>query len=327
MAPARSTPKRIVLSALVVIGLPTPGPAAAQTYPDRPIKLIVPFPPGGPTDYMARLVTQYLSAHLGQMMLDNRPGAGGTIATKAVANADPDGYTLLYGSSATLGIAPALYKNVEYDPINSFAPIAMVSRVPFVLGIAASVPANTLSEFIAYAKAHPGKLNFGAAMGTPPHLIGELFKLTTGTDILYVPYKGAAQAMTDLLAGQMQMTIEGATTLLPHIQSGKVRPLAVMTPQRIPAFPDVPTMIESGYSGFPSVSWTGVLAPAGTPESVVSKINTVINNGLQAPDISTNLKRFSAQANIGSPQDFAAFIAVEAPRWAALVKASGAKVE
>lgn len=327
MAPARGTLKRIVLSALVVTGLPAPGPATAQTYPDRPIRLIVPFPPGGPTDYMARLVAQYLSAHLGQLVLDNRPGAGGTIATKAVANADPDGYTLLYGSSATLGIAPALFKNVEYDPVKSFAPIAMVSRVPFVLGVAASVPANTLSEFIAYAKARPGKLNFGAAMGTPPHLIGELFKLATGTDILYVPYKGAAQAMTDLLAGQMHMTVEGATTLLPHIQSGKVRALAVMTPQRIPALPDVPTMIESGYSGFPSASWTGVLAPAGTPASVVSKINTVINDGLRAPDIGTNLERFSAQADIGSPQDFAGFIAVEAPRWAALVKASGAKVE
>jgi tripartite-type tricarboxylate transporter receptor subunit TctC len=327
MALAAATLKRIVLSALVAIALPAAAPATAQTYPDRPIRLIVPFPPGGPTDYMARLVTQYLSARLGPIVLDNRPGAGGTIATKAVANADPDGYTLLYGSSATLAIAPALYKNVEYDPIKSFAPIAMVSRVPFVLGIAASVPANTLSELIAYAKAHPGKLNFGAAVGTPPHLVGELFKLKTGTDILYVPYKGAAQAMTDLLAGQTHMTIEGVTTLLPHLQSGKVRALAVMTPQRIPALPDVPTMIESGYGGFPSASWTGVLAPAGTSAAVVSKINTVINDGLRAPDIGASLERFSAQADIGSPQDFAGFIAAEAPRWATLVKASGAKVE
>ena len=250
----------------------------------------MPFPPGGPTDYVARLVAQHASASLGQVVIDNRAGAGGTIAAKAVAGADPDGYTLLYGSSATLGIAPALYKDVDYDPIKSFAPIALVSRVPFVLGIAAALPAARSREFIAYAKANPGKLNFGAGIGTPPHLVGELFKVTTGTDILYVPYKGAAQAMTDLLAGQMHLTIEGATTLLPHIQSGKVRALAVMSPQRLPALPDVPTMIESGYSGFPPASWTGVLAPAGTPAAVIGKLNSAINTqpaiGLRSGPIS-----------------------------------------
>ncbi len=319
--------RQLLLCAVVALALPASWPAGAQSYPDRPIRLIVPFPPGGPTDYVARIIGQYLSAHLGQVVLDNRPGAGGTIASNAVASAEPDGYTLLYGSSATLGIAPALYRNVEYDPVKSFAPIALVSRVPFVLGVAATVPAHTLAEFIAYARANPGKLNFGATMGTPPHLVGELFKVTTGADILYVPYKGAAQAMTDLLAGQMQMTIEGATTLLPHIASGKVRALAVMSPQRIPALPDVPTMLESGYSGFPSASWTGVLAPAGTPASIVSKLNATINDGLQSPQISADFSRFSAQAKVGSPQDFADFIAVEAPKWAALVKRSGAKVE
>jgi len=319
--------KRLLSAAVIALGLHAIGSANAQSYPDRPIRLIVPFPPGGPTDYVARLVAQHVSANLGQVVLDNRPGAGGTIASKAVANAEPDGYTLLYGSSATLGIAPALYKNVEYDPIKSFAPVALVSRVPFVLGVAAAVPANTLSEFIAYAKANPGKLNFGATIGTPPHLVGELFKVTTGADIYYIPYKGAAQAMTDLLAGQMHMTIEGATTLLAHIQSGKVRPLAVMSPQRIPALPDVPTMLEHGYSGFPPASWTGVLAPAGTPASIVGKLNAAINDALQSPEISTNFAKFSAQAKVGSPQDFAAFIAVEAPKWAALVKDSGAKLE
>ena len=234
---------------------------------------------------------------------------------------------MLYGSSATLGIAPALYKTVDYDPVRSFAPIALVSRVPFVLGIAPTVPANTLAEFIAYAKANPGKLNFGAGIGTPPHLVGELFKVTTGTDILYIPYKGAAQAMTDLLAGQMHMTIEGATTLLPHIQSGKVRALAVMSPQRMPALPDVPTMVESGYPGFPPASWTGVLAPAGTPPAVVAKLNAAINDCLQSAEIKANFARFSAEVKVGSPRDFAAFIAEEAPKWAALVKASAAKVD
>jgi tripartite-type tricarboxylate transporter receptor subunit TctC len=321
------TSKPIFLFAIGLIVQCTAGPASAQSYPDRPIRLVVPFPPGGPTDYVARLIGQYLSAHLGQVVLDNRPGAGGTLATKAVAGAETDGYTLLYGSSATLGIAPALYRNVEYDPVRSFAPIALVSRVPFVLGVAAAVPADTLVDFIAYARAHPGQLNFGATIGTPPHLVGELFKVKTGADILYVPYKGAAQAMTDLLAGQMHLTIEGATTLLPHIASGKVKALAVMSPQRIPALPDVPTMSELGYNGFPSASWSGVLAPAGAPAAVIGKLNATINDGLQSPELSAIFAKFSAQVKIGSPQDFGDFIAIEAPKWAALVKASGAKVD
>jgi tripartite-type tricarboxylate transporter receptor subunit TctC len=324
---AHSASQTRVIALVLALGLPAGGPATAQSYPDKPIKLVVPFPPGGPTDYVARLVAQHLSVTLGQVVIDNRPGAGGTIASKSVAGADPDGYTLLYGSSATLGIAPALYKNVDYDPVRSFAPIALVSRVPFVLGIAATLPPTTLAEFIAYAKANPGKLNFGATVGTPPHLVGELFKVTTGTDIFYVPYKGAAQAMTDLLAGEMHLTIEGVTTLLPHIQSGKVRPLAVMSPQRIPALPDVPTMIESGYTQFPAASWTGVLAPAGTPAAVLGKLNAAINQGLQSPEIRDNFARFNAEAKIGSPRDFADFIAAEAPKWAALVKASAAKLE
>jgi tripartite-type tricarboxylate transporter receptor subunit TctC len=191
------TTRRILLSAIIATGLAlaATGAATAQTYPDRPIKLIVPFPPGGPTDYVARLVAQHASVSLGQIVIDNRAGAGGTIAAKAVAGADPDGYTLLYGSSATLGIAPALYKGVDYDPIRSFAPIALVSRVPFVLGIAAALPAGTLAEFIAYAKANPGRLNFGAGIGTPPHhrqQFGEFPSLNSrGRHSPKVPYRGS----------------------------------------------------------------------------------------------------------------------------------------
>jgi tripartite-type tricarboxylate transporter receptor subunit TctC len=300
---------------------------AAQTYPDKPIRLVVPFPPGGPTDFMARLIGQYLSAHLGQIIIDNRPGAGGTIAAKAVASAEPDGYTLLFGSSGTLGIGPALYRNVDYDPIRSFAPIALVSSVPFIMGIAPSVPATTLDGFIAYAKARPGMLNFGAAIGTPPHLVGELFKLVTKTDIVFVPYKGAAGSVTDLLAGQIQMTIDGATTLLAHIIAGRVRALAVMSTTRIAEIPDVPTMIECGYREFPPSSWTGILAPAGTPAAVIEKINAAINQGLQSPEIVASFARFNAEAKIGSARDFAAFIADEVPKWGALVKLSAAKVD
>jgi tripartite-type tricarboxylate transporter receptor subunit TctC len=301
--------------------------AVAQTYPDKPIKLIVPFPAGGPTDFMARLISSYLSVHLGQVIVENRPGAGGTIAAKSVASEKPDGYTLLYGSSGTLGIGPALYKNVEYDPVKSFAPIALVSRVPFALVIHPSVPAHTVADLVAYAKANPGKLNFGAGIGTPPHLVGELFKVVTGTDIVFIPYKGAAASMTDVLAGQTQMTIDGLTTSIPHIQSGKVRALAVMSAERAPEIPDVPTMAESGYPGFPPASWTGILAPAGTPPAVVERINAAINAGLASPEIKASFAKFSAEAKTLSPAQFAGFIADEAPRWAALVKASGAKVE
>jgi tripartite-type tricarboxylate transporter receptor subunit TctC len=323
------TVNRIVGPAILAVGfmLAAATPSAPQTYPDRPIKLIVPFPPGGPTDYVARIVGQHMSARLSQVVIENRPGAGGTLAAKAVASAEPDGHTLLYGSSATLGIAPALYKNADYDPIKSFAPIALVSRVPFVLGVAVTVPATTLAEFIAYAKARPGQMNFGASIGTPPHLVGELFKVRTGVSILYVPYKGAAQAMTDLLAGQMHMTIEGATTLLPHIESGKVRPLAVLSPQRMPALPEVPTMIESGYSGFPSSSYTGVLAPANTPTLIADQINAAINAGLASTETQAMFARFSAEAKIGSAQEFADFIASQVPVWGDLVKAAALKVE
>jgi tripartite-type tricarboxylate transporter receptor subunit TctC len=315
------------LIAALALTLTDVGPAAAQSYPEKPIKLIVPFPPGGPTDYVARLAAQSIATHLGPAVIENRPGAGGTVATKAFLNANPDGYSILYGTSGTLGIAPALYRNVDYDAVRSFAPIALVSRVPFVLGVAATVPVTTLRELIAYAKANPGKLNYGATIGTPPHLVGELFKVTTGVDIFYVPYKGAAQAMTDLLAGQMHMAVEGVSTLLPHIQSGKVRALAVTSPQRIPALPDVPTMHESGYGGFPPGSWSGVLAPAATAAAIVDKLNTAINKGLQSPEIRTNLIKLGADGPIGSPQDFAAFIAVEAPKWATLAKASSARIE
>jgi tripartite-type tricarboxylate transporter receptor subunit TctC len=317
--------RKILLLAALSFALPA-APAIAQSYPDKPIRLIVPFPPGGPTDFMARLIAQHLSATVGQAIIDNRAGAGGTIASKAVANAEADGYTLLYGSSATLGIAPALYKNVDYDPTKSFAPIALVSRVPFILVIAPSVPAKTLPEFIAYARANPGKLNFGAGIGTPPHLVGELFKVATGTEIVFVPYKGAAASMTDLLAGQTHMTIEGATTVLPHVAAGRVRALAVMRAERLAEIPDVPTMLECGYRGFPQNSWTGVLAPAGTPAPVVERLNAAINDGLRSAEMRANFAKFGAEAKIGSPQDFATFIAAEVPIWDALVKSSGIKV-
>ncbi len=254
--------KRIFLAAAVasLMGLT---PATAQSYPDKPIKVIVPFPAGGSVDAMARVVAQQLSAKLGPVVIENRAGAGGTIGTKAVAAANPDGYTLLFGSAGVLGVAPALYSNAGYDPLKSFVPVAMVSLLPQVFVVSLSIPAKSIKEFVAYAKANPGKLNYGSALGVPPHLSGALFKARAGIDVNYIPYKGAAQSVTDLLAGQTHFSVDSLTSYYPLIKAGKVRALAVASAQRWPELPDVPTMIESGYPDFVVDAWTAVVAPPG----------------------------------------------------------------
>ena len=213
-----------MLAASLALGLA--GPAAAQSYPDKPIKLITPFPPGGPVDVMARFVAQQLSASVGQVIVDNRPGAGGTIGAKFAAGAAPDGYTLLLGSSTTLAAATALYKNIGYDPAKSFEPIALISSVPFALAVAPSLPVKNVAELVAYAKAHPGKLNYGAPTGALPHLTAEMFKMFAGIDIVHIPYKGAANAITDMLSGQIDLAFEPTSVLIAHIEAGKVRGLA-----------------------------------------------------------------------------------------------------
>ena len=320
--------RRALLSVAVVFGVGAATNVQAQTYPDKPIKLVVPFPPGGPIDTMARLVAQGMSSNLGQqVVVENRPGAGSTIGSTAVASADPDGYTLLFGSSGSLGVAPALYTNLGLDPIKSFAPVASVSLLPHVVVVPVSVPAKSVQEFVAYAKANPGKLNFGAGLGTPPHLLGALFKLKAGIDIAYVPYKGAAQSVTDMLGGQTHFTIDGTLILMPHIKAGKLRALAVGRPQRWHELPEVPTMTESGFPDFTIDAWTGVVAPAGTPPRIVERLNAAVNAGLLSPETETAMARFSSITKVGTPEEFAAFIASEAPRWAAMVKLADAKVE
>jgi tripartite-type tricarboxylate transporter receptor subunit TctC len=315
--------------ATAAVCLITAGTGAAQTYPDRPIKLIVPFPPGGPTDVMGRLVAQSLSTNIGQsVVVENRAGAGGTIGAKAVAGADPDGYTLLYGSTSTLAIAPALYKNLEYDPTKGFTPVAMVSDVPFVLVVGPRVPVKSVQELIAHAKANPGKLNFSSAgNGTPPHLTGEMFKAATGTDIVHIPYKGGAPSITDVMAGQVEMTFETTSVLLSLIREGKLKALAVTSATRRPELPDVPTMIESGLAGFRANSWTGVVGPAGLPASVVTKLNAAINDGLKSAAVKETFAKLGVEAKIGSPQDFATMISDEMQKWSAIVKSSGAKID
>ncbi|MFL6929632.1 MAG: Bug family tripartite tricarboxylate transporter substrate binding protein [Xanthobacteraceae bacterium] len=314
---------------LMVIAL-TAAPTAvalAQSYPDKPIKMVVPFPPGGPIDTMGRLVAHHLTASLGQqVVIDNRPGAGSTIGTKAVANADADGYTLLFGSSGSLAVAPALYSSFDV-PRKAFAAVATVALLPHVFVVAPSVPARTVAEFVAHAKANPGKLNYGAGLGTPPHLLSTLFKAKAGIDIVYVPYRGSAASITDLLGGQTQMTIDGLTGLYPLIRDGKVRPLAVARPERWPQLPEVPTLVESGFPDFVIDAWTGVVAPTGTPPEIIAKLNAAINEGLASEDAKANLARFSAIAKIGTPQDFTAFLADEMPKWADIVKLAGAKID
>jgi tripartite-type tricarboxylate transporter receptor subunit TctC len=320
--------KRTFLTSAAAAGLAlATRPALAQTYPDRPIKLIVPFAPGGPMDVMARVVGQQLQAGLKQpVIVENRAGAGGALGSKAVATAEPDGYTLLWGSSGTISILPALNPNLDYDP-KAFAPVALCSLLPHVMVVPASLPVKTLPEFIAYVKANPGKLNFGASLGTPPHLLGALFKSLTGIDIVYIPYKGAANSISDMLGGTIHMQIDALTVLDPLIREGKLRALAMSTEQRWATLPDVPTFIEAGLPKLTRNAWSGIVAPPRTPAAVIAKLNAAINDGLTSAETKASFAKLSALSQPGSPQQFAAFIAEQSPIWAELVKLSGATIE
>jgi len=303
------------------------GPAAAQPYPAKPIKLIVPFGAGGPVDVMGRLVAQKLSMSVGAVVVENRPGQGGTAGARAVAAAEPDGYTLMVATSTTMGVSANLYKNLDFDPVKSFAPIALISSVPVVLVVRPSLPIKTTQELIDYAKASPGKLNFGFPTGTLPHLTGELFKLRTGTDFAFIPYKAANAVVSDLVAGQIDFTFEPASVLIGQINDAKVRPLGVASLNRLPQIPHVPTLDEDGVTKFVSVSWSGVVAPARTPKAIIDKLNTAINAELKSGEMLERLLRLGAEVKTGTPADFAAFIAEEAPKWAEVIKSSGMKLE
>jgi tripartite-type tricarboxylate transporter receptor subunit TctC len=321
--------RRILLFAVAAIGVGLDlADATAQPYPNRPIKMIVPFPAGGPPDTLARLVGNDISARLGQtVVIDNRPGGGATIGTRVVANAEPDGYTLLFASTTSLSIGPALFKNLDYDPIKSFAPVASVSLGAMVVSVNAAVPAKTVAELVAHAKANPGRLYNGAGVASPPHIAWGLFTHTTGTNIVFVPYRSMVQAMTDLVSGQIQIMIDGIGSLLPHIRDGKVRALAVTGERRSPDLPEVPTMIESGYAEFLLSFWTGVLAPAGTPAPIVDKLNGAINDGLSSAATRESLAKFNVEPNIASPAQFGAFLSAEARKWTEIIKATNIKVE
>jgi tripartite-type tricarboxylate transporter receptor subunit TctC len=312
-----------LLAGIIAAGLGSSGCAQAQSYPNRPIKLVVPVLPGGALDVMARLVAQQLSSSLGPVFVENRAGAGTTLGAKAVATADPDGYTLLLGSAGTNAIGPMLYKSAGYDPLTSFAPVAFVSSVPYVMVASPALPVRTVQELVAYAKANPGKLSFGVPNAAPPHMLAAWFKALTGTDILIVPYKGASTVLTDLLGGQIQLGFETTSVLEGHLHDDKIRALAAAAPARLPDLPEVPTMIESGFPDFIASSWTSIMAPAGTPKDIVGRLNASINAGLASPQMQARFKQLTAEARPGTPEDLTAFVASEIPKWQAMAKLAG----
>jgi tripartite-type tricarboxylate transporter receptor subunit TctC len=312
------------LTGAIAIGLP--GSAPAASYPDHPIRLIVPFSPGGPPDVAARIIGAYVSDHLGPVVVENHAGAGGTLAARAVATSAPDGYTFLAATAGSLAISPQLYKDAGIDPVKDFAAVALVSSAPLVIAINPSIPAHSVKELVAYAKANPGKLNYGAVIGTPPHMSGEMFKHITGADIVFVPYKSASQATIDVLAGQMNMTFEGTTAIVPHIKSGEVRALAVTSPARIPEIPDVPTMDELGYPGMPPDSWQGIVAPAATPPDIIAKVNSVVNQGLANKALRDEIIGLGGEPQPKSVQDFAAYIVSQYKRWGEVIRITGVRL-
>ena len=324
---------RRVLATLVAVSAALAAPftfaQGAANYPAKPVRLVVPFPAGGTTDILARAVAQKLSEAWGQQVIvDNRPGAGGNIGSELVARAAPDGYTLLMGTVGTHAINPSLYKKMPYDHVKDFAPVILVAGVPNVLVVNPSLPVHSVSELIAYAKANPGKLNFASSgNGTSIHLSGELFKTMTGVDMTHVPYKGSAPALTDLIGGQVQLMFDNLPSSLPFIKAGKLRALAVTSGTRSATLPELPTLAESGLPGFEASSWFGVLAPAGTPRDIVAKLNGAIAGWLASPEAKEKLLAQGAIAAGGTPDDFARHIAAETSKWAKVVKASGAHVD
>ena len=313
----------LLLTALAAVAWPV---AQAQT-PGKPLRLIVPFTPGGTTDILARAIGPKLSAALGQnVIIENKPGAGGSLGAGEAAKADADGNTLLMGHIGTLAVNPAIYAKLTYDPIKSFAPVAWVARVPNLLVVPASSPVKSLKEFIERARANPGKYSYSSGgNGSAAHITFEYLKLRTRMFMIHIPYRGTAPSVTDLISGQVDATFTGAPAVLPHVRSGRLRALAVSSPQRLAALPDVPTVAESGYPGFEADQWYGIVVPAGTPAAVISRLNAEINKALTLPDVARQLAIEGATPMPGTPKAFADLIASEIPRWAAVVKAGNVK--
>ena len=303
--------------------------AHADTFPSRPARLVIPFPPAGSLDIIGREIAQKLSEAWGQsVIVENKPGAGGNIGADYVAKSAPDGYTVVMGALSTHAVNPTLYPKMPYDAVKDFAPISMVAITPNVLVVSAKSPYHSVQDLIAAAKKDPGKLAFGSGSnGSAGHLAGELFKVQTGTDIIHVPYKGAAPATQALLAGDTQFMFDNLANAMPQVKAGKLKALAVTTAERSKLAPELPTMAEAGLPGFDISTWFGLLAPAGTPKDIVARWNADLVKILNTPDMKQKLALQGAEAAPMSPAEFAAFIAAEVPKYARIIKASGAKVD
>lgn len=319
---------RMLAIALCAAGVALTGNAFAQTYPTRPVRMIVPFPPGGTTDVVARLMAQRLTEAWGQqVVVDNRPGAGGVVGTELASKATPDGYNALLGSITTHAVNPALRK-LSFDPVKDFAPVSLVVSSPQLLVVHPSVPTKSVKELIAMAKAKPSQLNYASAgTGTSPHLTFELFKSAAGINVTHVPYKGTGPAITELVGGQVQMMITGIVALMPHVRAGKLRALAVTSAKRVAAFPELPTVAESGISGFDVSSWFGVFLPAGTPTPIVTKMNREIRKIVEMPEVRKRLIDLGADPASNTPEQFAAYVNSERARLAKVVNDIGARAD
>jgi tripartite-type tricarboxylate transporter receptor subunit TctC len=305
------------------------GRATAAPYPDKPVRLVVPYPAGGPVDVLSRVLGQKLSETLGQpFLIDDRPGASGTLGSEFVAKAPPDGYTLVMGNNATHATNESLYPNLRYATLRDFAPIGLAATVTNILVVSSSLPVHSVAELIADAKANPGKLNYASSgSGSAAHLTGEMFKLMTGTDIVHVPYSGAAPAATDLLAGRVGLMFASAPTVFQYVKAGKLQALAVTGASRWSSLPELPTMAEAGVPGFTSEVWFGLFAPAGTPPEIIRRLNAALTTAVAAADVRAKLATQGFDVATDSPEQFRAFIAAEVKKWADVIRRSGAHVD
>jgi tripartite-type tricarboxylate transporter receptor subunit TctC len=323
--------QKSMLSAVAAAFLPTvfAAPVAAQEYPVKPVRFVIAFSPAGPSDILTRIVGSKLAESMGQVFIfDNRPGAGGNLAGEIVAKAPPDGYTLLMGNNSILATNASLYKNMSFDPVKDLAPVALLASQPNILVVHPSLPVKSVKELIAFAKAHPGQLNYASSgSGAAAHLAAELFKSMAAVQMVHIPYKGASPALIDMLAGQCQVMFATALSVQPYLQSNRLRPLAVSTAKRARIMPNLPTVAEAGVPGFEATTWHGIVSTAGTPPAVINKLNAEINKVLKLPDVNATLTRQGAEVLGGTPQEFAAYIKAEIPKWAKVVKASGARAD
>jgi tripartite-type tricarboxylate transporter receptor subunit TctC len=317
-------PMLVALGLVICCALAHPTASFAQDYPNKPIKLIVPYPPGGSADILARVVGQQLALQLGQaIVVENRAGAGTAIGAEFVARSRPDGYTLLLGTVSSHAMNPALNPGLGYDAIKDFAPVAPLATIPFVLDVNAKLPVRTVKELVAYAKAHPGSVNYSSAgNGTSNHLAGELFNIMGGVDLVHVPYKGSAPALQDLVAGQVQVMFDLVSTSIPWIRSGAIRPLAVTGATRIASLPDVPTMKESGYPDYEVTAWFGIFAPAGAPEAVVARLNAEAAKAIGSAEVKDKLDPLGMETLGATPQGFARLVAADLDKWRIVVKSA-----